>query len=293
MADQGEAPTRLTDQRHELRADCGRCAGLSCVAPAFTRSADFAADKAAGRPCPNLRADFRCGIHQHLRDRGFPGCAVFDCFGAGQRVTQVTFGGRDWRSDAAIAPSMFAVFTVMRQLHEPLWYLREALALVPAGSLADELGRARERTTELARGGPGELACLDAAAYRRDVGGLLDRVSRMVRGTLGERAPDHRGADVIGANLRGSDLRGASLRGAYLLGADLRNADLREADLLGADLRAADLSGAKLTGSIFLTQPQLDAAIGDATTAIPTALRRPPHWPASARSTNPRPRRRR
>jgi len=45
-------------------------------------------DKPAGRPCPNLGADFGWGIHDSLRKRGFPGCAVFDCFGAGQQVIQ-------------------------------------------------------------------------------------------------------------------------------------------------------------------------------------------------------------
>jgi hypothetical protein len=58
------------------------------VAPAFSASADFAIDKKAGQPCPNLQADFRCGVHSQLRQRGFTGCAVFDCFGAGQYVSQ-------------------------------------------------------------------------------------------------------------------------------------------------------------------------------------------------------------
>jgi uncharacterized protein YjbI with pentapeptide repeats len=76
-----------------LRADCERCFGLCCVAPAFSASADFAIDKDAGCPCPNLQADFRCAIHDRLRQRGFAGCTVYDCFGAGQKVAQVTFGG--------------------------------------------------------------------------------------------------------------------------------------------------------------------------------------------------------
>ena len=85
-------------RRLDLRADCGRCFGLCCVAPAFSASADFAIDKAAGRPCPNLRPDFRCGIHDRLSgSEGFPGCTAYDCFGAGQKVAQVTFGGQDWR----------------------------------------------------------------------------------------------------------------------------------------------------------------------------------------------------
>lgn len=66
-----------------LRGDCGNCFGLCCVAPAFAASADFAIDKKAGQPCPNLQADNHCGIHGQLRDRGFTGCTVFDCFRCG------------------------------------------------------------------------------------------------------------------------------------------------------------------------------------------------------------------
>lgn len=77
-----------------LRADCGSCFGLCCVALPFSASADFAVDKAAGTACGNLGDDFRCGIHTRLRTEGFNGCTVYDCFGAGQRVSQVTFGAR-------------------------------------------------------------------------------------------------------------------------------------------------------------------------------------------------------
>ena len=63
-----------------------------------------------------------------------------------------------------------------------------------------------------------------------------------------------------------------------MVGADLREADLRGADLTGADLRGADLRGADLTGCLFLTQSQLDAAVGDARTAVPSTLVHPAHW---------------
>jgi uncharacterized protein YjbI with pentapeptide repeats len=82
----------------------------------------------------------------------------------------------------------------------------------------------------------------------------------------------------MGKDLRRARLRGASLRGAYLIGADLRGVDLGTADLLGADLRAADVRGADLGQCLFLTQPQVEAAKGDAATTIPAALRRPAHW---------------
>jgi uncharacterized protein YjbI with pentapeptide repeats len=285
----------------ELRADCTRCFGLCCVAPAFAASADFAIDKAAGHACPNLQADFRCGIHAHLRSQGFPGCAAYDCFGAGQHVAQMTFGGVDWRTAPRTAPPMFAVFLVMRQLHELLWYLGEALTLPAAGPLHDELRRGFDETERLTNQSPDVLLALDVAAHRDGVNALLLRTSELVRAEVERPALTQRtrrsaepragqrgalrpganlnGADLIGKNLRGADLRGASLRGAYLIGADLRRADLRRADLIGADLRAADLSGADLTDSLFLTQSQLDAAKGDATTRLPPSLRRPAHWP--------------
>lgn len=266
------------EDRADLRADCESCFALCCVVPAFSASSDFAIDKKAGQACPNLRADFRCGIHTRLRDKGFRGCTVYDCFGAGQKVSQVTFGGQDWRRAPRTAKRMFEVFPIMRDLHELLWYLSEALTLPPALPVHGELGLALEKTERLTRDTPDALVRLDVAAHRREVNTLLLRTSELVRAGAGRGKKDRRGADLIGAKLRGADLRGANLRGAYLIGADLRGADLRTADLIGADLRGADLSGADLTGSIFLIQSQLDAAKGDARTTLPPSLTRPAHW---------------
>src|SRR4051794_30653876 len=158
----------------QLRPDCANCAGLCCVALPFARSADFAVDKPAGTPCTNLQDDFRCGIHSELRERGFAGCTVFDCLGAGQKVSQVTFGGRDWRDDDATARQMFAVFPVVRQLHELLAHLAEALGRDPA--LHEELTAAYERIDALTRGSAEELEGCDVGAVRTEIGALLRRV---------------------------------------------------------------------------------------------------------------------
>ncbi|NUU22710.1 MAG: pentapeptide repeat-containing protein [Streptomycetaceae bacterium] len=271
----------------DLRADCTNCFALCCVALPFARSADFAHDKPAGRPCRNLLADDRCGGHARLRDEGYAGCTVFECFGAGQKVSQVTFAGRSWREGPAVAREMFAAFPVMRLLHELLWYLTEALDLTAArprradvhADLHDDLRRQRDIVAALTLLGPGELAALDPAPHRARVGELLLRTSQLARADAGVRRPrNHRGADLMGAKLRGADLRCADLRGAYLIAADLRGADLRTADLLGADLRDADLRGADLTGALFLTQPQANATRGDARTRLPARLNRPRHW---------------
>jgi uncharacterized protein YjbI with pentapeptide repeats len=241
----------------ELRADCSRCFGLCCVVPAFARSADFAIDKPAGRPCPHLAGDFQCGIHSSLRERGFPGCVAFDCFGAGQKVAQETFGGVSWRDAPETAADMFAAFEVMRPLHQWLWYLDEALAVPEAAALQAALSAARAGIEQLTHGSAATLATVDIGQHWRPVETLLRQVSEAARAGLG--GADHTGASLLGASRRGADLRGASLRYAYLIGADLRGADLRRADFLGTDLRGADLREADLTGALFLTPPQLAA----------------------------------
>ncbi|MEJ1201199.1 MULTISPECIES: pentapeptide repeat-containing protein [unclassified Streptomyces] len=269
-----------TDQA-ELRGDCERCFGLCCVALPFSRSADFAIDKEAGKPCPNLQGDHRCGIHARLRQSGFTGCTVYDCFGAGQKVSQVTFGGQDWRTGPPERTRrVFDVFPVVRQLHELLWYLTEALTLPAARPVHADLRRALTDTERLTDGSPDELAALDVAEQRRRVNALLLRTSELVRaGTRGKKK-NRRNADLMGARLKGADLSGADLRGAYLIAADLTGADLRGADLIGADLRDADLTDADLTGAFFLTQPQLTAARGSAGTRLPGSVTHPPHWTA-------------
>jgi Pentapeptide repeats (8 copies) len=252
----------------ELRADCSRCVGLCCVVPAFAASADFAIDKPAGRPCPHLQTDYRCGIHAELRPRGFRGCAVYDCFGAGQRVTQVTFRGRNGRTPSGTAP-MSAAFETVRALHELLWYVAAALelpAVRSAASLGVRLRQALEETDRLAGGSADELAALDVDTHRDRVNGLLRRASALAR--AGVRKPRTlRGAHLVGADLRGADLRGADLRGAVLVGADLRGADLTLADLTGADLRGAMVDsppdGVGVNAALFVTPAQL-ASLGPA-----------------------------
>lgn len=260
----------------DLVADCSSCFGLCCVALAFERSADFPVDKAAGDPCVNLDDGFGCGIHARLRDEGYRGCTVYDCFGAGQKVSQLTYAGVSWREDPATSASMFAALPVMRQLHEMLWYLLEAVERPEAEAVRDQVAGALAEIEALTRSSADDLSSIDLAAHRARVDPVLQQVSRHVRAA--HPGPERRGADLLGARLRRADLRGANLRGALLIAADLREADLRTADLIGADLRDAKLRGADLAGALFLTQVQVNAATGDARTVIPDRLVRPAHW---------------
>ena len=256
----------MSTSRPDLRADCSRCAGLCCVVPAFVQSADFGLDKPSGVACPNLAApgagDFRCSIHAELPGRGFRGCTVYDCFGAGQRVVQDHFGGRDWVSSTKERAEMFATFEVVERLHELLWYLEDVLERPAAAPLRSELEGLRDAVDRAAA----EPAGVDVLRYQARADVLLGEASALVRRPVGA---DLRGHDLAGADLRDRDLVAASLRGAVLIGADLRDADLGDADLLGADVRAADLRGADLSQVLFLTRLQVAAMRTDVTTLLP------------------------
>ncbi|WP_144528201.1 pentapeptide repeat-containing protein [Peribacillus simplex] len=271
---------------NHLRADCENCFGLCCVALPYAKSADFAFDKNGGTPCSNLQSDYRCGIHENLRAKGFRGCTVYECFGAGQKVSQLTYDGNDWRDNPASAKEMFDVFPIMQQLHEMLCYLNEALNLEDAKPLYQDLQAAFEETEYLTKQSPKSIMDLNVPAHRAIVNDLLLRTSELVRAKISFNKNKNqkkqnkigRGSDLIGAKLRGADLRGANLRGALLIASDLREADMRVTDLIGADFRDADLSGADLTGSFFITQAQINSAKGDTKTKLPLTLNIPDHW---------------
>jgi hypothetical protein len=116
-----------TSQLSCYRADCAKCCGLCCVAPAFDAAQGFGYSKPACTACTHLRADFRCSIHDRLRPGGFPACITFDCYGAGQRVTQHLFAGKSWRSSPELASQMFNAYHRYRVAHETLAILELAI----------------------------------------------------------------------------------------------------------------------------------------------------------------------
>ena len=210
---------------------------------------------------------------------------MYECFGAGQKISQVSFGGRSWRQAPETRDLMFTILPIMRQLHELLWYLNEAMEMPEARPIRDQLVRAFEQTEQITQQSPEEVGSVDIAFHRERVNAMLSRASELVRtSSLPEAQVLKRsrkirpGADLIGAQLSGQDLRGSNLRGACLIAADLSGADLRAVDLIGAGLRDSNLSGADLSTSFFLTQSQLNSAKGDASTKLPASRTRPAHW---------------
>lgn len=269
-----------------LRISCEKCFGFCCVALYFSASEGFPTNKEAGKPCLNLKSDFTCKIHKNLRKKGLKGCTAYDCFGAGQKVAQVTYAGQDWQQAPKVAEEMFEVFLIMRQLHEMLWYLTQAANVQTDEKIKTKLNSLMSEIESITNDTPDELIKLDIEAYRDKVNHLLKQTSETVRNKAlrGQKSPlKHKKtiagrADFFGANLKKFSLRGADLRGAFLIAANLSENDLTGADLIGADLRDADLSGTNLENAIFVTQAQINTAKGNANTKLPKGITRPMHW---------------
>lgn len=267
-----------------LQPDCSKCFGLCCTALYFSKQDGFPADKKAETPCPNLTSEYRCGIHDTLRSSGCKGCVSYECFGAGQQVSQVTFQGHSWREVPSSSGCMFRVFFIMQQLYEIDWYLNEASLLALESPYREQVQDALFQTQTVTQSAPQSLLEFDLSAYHDKIGALLTEISSFVRNQKGHVLHIHAEKrtyarkDFIGKDLRKMDLRCADLRGAFLIAADLRGADLTGTDFLGADLRDTNLKGANLSDSIFLTQPQINEAKGDFETQLPSPLSHPSYW---------------
>ncbi|BCN29951.1 pentapeptide repeat-containing protein [Anaeromicropila herbilytica] len=278
----------------ELKVDCTKCFGLCCIALYFSATDGFPKDKEAGVPCIHLEDGFTCAVHKNLREKGLKGCTGYDCFGAGQKVAEVTFCGRSWREDPKIAKPMFEAFLIMRQLHEMLWYLTEIDAIERSKEKREEIQVLIGETKEFTLLPLDALLKLDIENHRLKVNQLLKYTSGQLQAEVMSRKISNKNSmknskntgkskyrnpfDYIGADLRKEDLRGANLMGACLIATNLSGSDLSYSNLIGADLRDANLSGANLEKSIFLTQAQINTAKGDSKTKLPKRIVRPSHW---------------
>ncbi|SHJ94698.1 Uncharacterized protein YjbI, contains pentapeptide repeats [Clostridium cavendishii DSM 21758] len=269
-----------------LKIDCEKCFGFCCVALYFSSSEGFPTDKDAGKPCINLKSDFKCTVHKNLREKGLKGCTAYDCFGAGQKVAQITYEGQDWRNNPESSKEMFDVFLVMRQIHEMLWYLTEAFRLQSDKIIREKIDYMIKETEKITKLDASSILKLDLVMHRAKVNSLLLKTSESLRNEARKGAKSDLKRkkkisgrlNLIGSDLRKANLKGEDLCGALLIASDLRNVDLTGTDLIGADLRDADLRGANLSNSIFITQLQINAAKGDSNTKLPLSIVRPTYW---------------
>lgn len=272
------AMNRETTIVAKLKIDCENCSGLCCVALYCMKTDGFPANKEAGIPCKNLMSDFRCDIHSKLGSNGMRGCLAYDCFGAGQKVTQSYYPDMDWKSNPDKANEIFQVFLTVFQLHQMEWYLLEALSLVTDEYLKSDQSEIEALISEneqLTNQPPDEILQLDLEQYRLKVNQILKQIS----GIIATEASDGTNSkDCFGRNFKHTNLDGRDFSMAMLIAANLEGCSLYHTNFLGADMRDTNIRNTDLRFSVFLTQMQINAAKGNANTKLPENLSRPVSW---------------
>jgi len=247
---------RYDDIIEELKIRCEDCSGLCCVALYCMKSDGFPANKAAGVPCKHLMPDFRCNMHSRLAEKNMKGCLSYDCFGAGQKVTQLCYPDKNWQSHPEKADEIFQVFIKVYRLHQMAWYLLESLSLTLDEKLIAEIHQLIELNQRMTWEPPEKILTSDMDGYKARVNDVLKQVSSNVK-------TRHQGKDYSMKMMLGATLNGAKLNKSNFLGTDIRDANLRNADL---------------SDCIFLTQMQINSAKGNSGTKLPDRLTRPPFW---------------
>lgn len=269
---------KTNDQRlRSMKCDCSRCSGLCCTALFFSKVDGFPINKSAGIPCINLLKDYSCKIHPQLESKKMKGCMGYDCFGAGQQVTQIVYRGDTWDNNPDKSGEIFDVFTAVYDLYQILFYLEEALLIIPAQSLVDTLHSLIDENMQICNDSPHNILSFDIDEYRNRANNVLKQVCKLIEQSLNIDTHKLPGSFFAG-KFKGQNMSGADLSTKLLIAADFENCLFNGTVFLGADTRDTNFNNADLRESVFLTQGQVNSAIGNRSTKLPAYLEYPSTW---------------
>lgn len=267
------------DLFRQYHINCRRCSGLCCVALYCTKTDGFPENKDAGIPCKHLQGDYMCEIHGSLSSRKLKGCTAYDCFGAGQHITQLMSEKPDWNSISRKEGEMIvqSYLTVM-QLHQILWYLTEASIISLINTEKNLLNTLIAEGKKLAEQPLNVLQSLNIESYRERSNKQLKHISKSITATLSGHSVKETGKNYMGKNMQKKNLIGKDFTVSCLIAAGLEQANLYGANFLGADMRDTNIRNTDLSQSLFLTQIQINSAIGSRNTVLPPYLYKPMSW---------------
>lgn len=268
-----ELDTKFQIIQNKLKIDCKNCSGLCCVALYCAKTDGFPENKNAGIPCKHLNSNFQCEIHSKLVDMNMKGCLAYDCFGAGQKVTQDLFPNTPWKSNQEKSKIIFEVFLRVFQLHQMEWYLLESLTLVRDKSLSEKIEKLILRIELVLEQSYENIMKFDINSFRLEVNPILKSISNQYSSSHILNRNDFVGKDFKKANLDGKDFSMS-----LLIAANLEGCSLKYTNFLGADLRDTSFKNTDLSSCLYLTQIQINSSIGNKNTILPKNLNRPISW---------------
>ena len=260
-----------------LKSDCTQCSGLCCTALFFSKMDGFPENKITGKPCSNLQKNYQCKIHGELEKKKMKGCIGYDCFGAGQHVTQSIYSGQTWQDKPKQAKEIFDVYIVVYQLYQIRYFLLESMALFPAKILRSKIKPLIQENEIICNCEPQDIIKFNLENYRNKANVFLKQVCSLLQKSLcteNKKCPEV----LIGKSFQNKDFRGLDLSTKLLIAANFNNCVFDGTIFLGADTRDTDFSNADLRDAVFLSQGQINVAKGNRNTKLPQYLDHPFTW---------------
>lgn len=246
-----------------FKIDCQNCYGLCCSALYLSKVDGFIEDKKAGIRCTYLDAKYRCTIYQDLLVKGSKGCRIYDCFGAGQLVTKMY---QTKENDKEI----FNTYLLVYSLQEIGWYLLQAKGYVKEIKLVNKIEALLLNNQDLVSKIPlskeVEIYLVSARKTLKEVCDSITKKDKMKKQTYFKK-------DFSYQNL---DNRDFSM--TIMIASNLEGSSLLNTNFLGADIRDVNLKNTDISHCLFLTQGQINSAIGNKNTKLPPHLTVPSIW---------------
>ena len=240
---------KYTDYAVKLKIDCKNCSGLCCVALYCAKTDGFPANKEAGTPCVYLDSDYSCKIHSKLSEKNYKGCLAYDCFGAGQRTTQLCLSKGSWKTTHKHEDMIFEMFVMVFQMHQMLWYLVEAYNLTADKLLKTAIDELIIENDQIIEKLPDHGSKIDLSVYRLKVNTVLKQISSAI--SSGTSSDKHSGITYFGKNFKKANLDGKNFSTSLMIAANFTGCSLKKTNFLGADIRDANLKDTDLSESIF------------------------------------------
>lgn len=271
----------ISDLKNKLSLDCSKCMGLCCTALYFSKIDGFPSDKGSGEKCEYMDKSYRCEVHEKLEERGYTGCMSFDCLGAGPMVVSL-LKDRDVSKKALV--KLYEAFIVARQVYEVIWYLADAFEKSDNDQLKKKISELTKNVYTQVTSDHDTISKIDINEVRDKAKPLLSEVSDEYRMNKTKSKPERFETDIfgridlLGKSMKNSNIMGMSLKGAIMIQSDFSNTDFSYVDLIGADMRDAKLHNADLSKAIYLTQMQINSALGNRSTKLPRHISMPARW---------------
>lgn len=257
--------------KHNFKIDCSKCCGLCCSALFFSKVDGFPENKKAGIPCSNLQENFFCKIHNKLEETNLKGCIGYDCFGAGQYVTQNLYNGETWLTLKNKKDEIFNVFIIIYQLFQIRYYLEEGKNIIKSNNLINNIKDLILENNAFITLSPTDILKINLKDYRAKVNICLKEVHNNLNIKKLNKV-------LYGKNFKLKNMNNLDLSMELLIGSNFDGCTFNETTFLGSDTRDANFSNANLSKAFFITQGQINSAKGNKNTRLPKDLDYPVTW---------------